>query len=1045
MPRFVIILLLCLLFVADIAYSQMVTPLYEYGSQRYNKSFDLYDDGLLYFTRNQIRTSLEKYPDNAYRDKAELLLADVDLLEANYTIADGRLADFIRKRSNSPFLPYALLKRGILSFEKRDFENAEFYFGEAYLSANSSKIKRQDESYSEIAQYALYWKAVSIAARTDYFRSKPFFEQCVKDYPHNQMADDALYALGQINEINREYEEAIAAFKKIRIEYPKSNCYVAAQVREANNNLVLRNPAGALLRLEQAEAVLNSIALKDSIGLLYETQSFSNSAREEILYLRGEAGNILRNFDLAITYFTAFLETFTESDLFWHATLGLGWAQLNLAKYDLALENYDKVIYGAKIKDNKSIAIAQLYRVVALKAKGDKEQSRKELSGLALQSDYPFLGLVLLELGQLYYEDKDWDNARRTLERGDREAPDPLISTRILLVLGAVYIELEQWEKAINAYQKAEDMAKNSPEVFMPQKNFYLAEARLKKGLALINANRSSDAIISLNTFIAESPKDPRLEEALFWLAEAYYRNDLLANAAKSYQNLLDKFPNTPRREDALYGMGWSYFRQQNFKQSSSAFDKLVKEYPESKYAVEVLTRQADGFYLSKNYNAAASSYERVFKFKPNAEDGQYAGYQLAHAYYMGGKYEQSFSSLMDFVRRYPRSQYSANAMYLMGWIRFQQKRYQEAIDNYSYLIEAFPTSSFVARSHYSIADAYFNKEDYQNAKKKYQYVVESFPTSGFASDAMAGVQQCLVLLGREDEAIEIIRNYTQKNEDSPFVRQFREKGAGLMFENRKFKDAINEYEAIINQYPDNAKNAEAVFWIGKSYLSMGDDIEAEKAFLRLQKEYPKSNEAPLGMLETGLLAKKRANPKKADSVFAKLIELYPTHSAAPQAGFERGLMSFNQGDTMTSMKHYYFVANNFFNNQYSDNARYRIANYLRMKELNDSSRKEFRILAEVATNQEIQAECYYRIAELWKKDKNLDSAKIAFEIVKERYSNYEDWFSLSLLNLGEVYEDMKEYGKAEELYLALKELRANDDFGKTATSRLARVKKKKQ
>ena len=71
-----------------------------------------------------------------------------------------------------------------------------------------------------------------------------------------------------------------------------------------------------------------------------------------------------------------------------------------------------------------------------------------------------------------------------------------------------------------------------------------------------------------------------------------------------------------------------------------------------------------------------------------------------------------------------------------------------------------------------------------------------------------------------------------------------------------------------------------------------------------------------------------------------------------------------------------------------------------------------------------------------------MDSAEAAYLQVKNNYSGYEDWFSLSLVNLGEIYEQTDQYAKAEEIYSALLELRPDDEYGNTAKARLKRVRK---
>jgi tetratricopeptide (TPR) repeat protein len=108
----------------------------------------------------------------------------------------------------------------------------------------------------------------------------------------------------------------------------------------------------------------------------------------------------------------------------------------------------------------------------------------------------------------------------------------------------------------------------------------------------------------------------------------------------------------------------------------------------------------------------------------------------------------------------------------------------------------------------------------------------------------------------------------------------------------------------------------------------------------------------------------------------------------------------------------------------------------------NAKSREYFILLANNTKSDAFAAESYYRIGELWKKDKQLDSAEAAYMQVKNNYSGYEDWFSLSLLNLGEIYEQTEKYLKAKEIYSALLELRPSDDYGKTAKARIERVNK---
>lgn len=68
---------------------------------------------------------------------------------------------------------------------------------------------------------------------------------------------------------------------------------------------------------------------------------------------------------------------------------------------------------------------------------------------------------------------------------------------------------------------------------------------------------------------------------------------------------------------------------------------------------------------------------------------------------------------------------------------------------------------------------------------------------------------------------------------------------------------------------------------------------------------------------------------------------------------------------------------------------------------------------------------------------KEIGNAIEAFNQVRQKFSNIEDWFTLSLLGLGESYEQVKNIEAAIEVYQTLSTLRADDDFGKAAQAKL--------
>jgi TolA-binding protein len=376
----------------------------------------------------------------------------------------------------------------------------------------------------------------------------------------------------------------------------------------------------------------------------------------------------------------------------------------------------------------------------------------------------------------------------------------------------------------------------------------------------------------------------------------------------------------------------------------------------------------------------------------------------------------------------------------LIGWVKFQKGNYEGAVESYRYLIEAFPNSDYIPRTHYGIADAFYNAGQYDMAREKYQYVIDTYPASELAPEALRGIQQSLMLVGREDEAIEVINKYTTDNQSSPFVRDFKERKATILFSNGRYKDAIDEYEALIETEGTTEENAEAMYWIGVSYINMGEPQEAEEAFSRLRNKFPESQWAAKGALDNAILWKKQANVPKSDSLFANVIRDYPGEIVAAQAGFERAILQYGIRDTVEALRMFAFVADSFPNNEYGVNARYKLGMFARKQEKNDEARMHFAALVQNEVDPGFAAEASYRIGELLMMDEFYGEAIDAFEKTKTEFSAYEDWFAKALLDQGLAYQKLERYNEALEVYKALRELRTDDDFGMTADTRIKNI-----
>lgn len=1020
--------------------SQIVDQPYRYGARAVIHAEQQFNNRLLTLSQRLVADALVCFPETPAADRAVLLRATADRAAGNFILADIGLQRFIAARSNSPLCVAARFERGLLAYEREKYEESLMHFQEAEETAKAEFVSRQDSSFYRLGADAAFWGAASSAKLGKIDEAILRFEQVARKYPIARFADDALFAAGELHDAGHHPDQAIPFYRSVREEYGHRNTIAASLTREADDQILMRNYQFAIGLLEQADAVLTAV-LNDSAGIFYEKQDYAENARENIGYLRGEAFSGIGQYERAVTAFDETAHLYPHCYLTMQIKLGRGWALLNLGRYQEAEYVYRQVIDSAA-EDADARATATLYHAVAQKYTGNREQAGKEFAAMALQTGFSYIAQALLEAGQMHYEDGQYDQARKSLERAERESPDAVTSTRIFILLGLSYLETEQYDKAIKSFSAAEKLANSANNVVMPLKQRYLAESRLYQGIALAKNNQYREAIAKLGTFLAEHPSDSRCDEAVFWIGESSYRAELFKNAQDFYEEVLEHYPKSNRAEEALYGLGWTLFRQSEFTKSAIKFAELTRRYPETRFAADAMARKGDGHFILKQYREAAEAYRLAAKYTPKSEESQYSAYQLGYALFRAGDLTAAADAFRSFVRTYPRSRFAPAALYSLGWTYFQQRSYPDATAAFNNLIQTYPGHELIARAHYSIGDCYYNSGDFEQAAKEYRTVATSYPSSPYAGEAIKSLQFCLEALGREAEADSAVEEYTRNNPTLEVTKDLITSKAQKFYSSGRYSNAAAELESFLTKYPDNDKNAEALFYLGKSYIGMNEPLKAERALNEAKNKYPNSEYAPLGQLEIAYLKLQQNLPSAADSVFSIVQNDYAASPQAPQAGFERADIAYKRGDTVKSLNIYRDVAARYRATEYGDQSLYRVAMFYRIKNLFDTSRFCFTELATRTPNPLIAAEANYRIGELWVQEKNCDSAIAAFGRVREKYSEVEDWFTLSTLSAGECYERLSNMEAARTAYQTVATLRPDDDYGKTAAARLKRLSK---
>ncbi len=109
---------------------------------------------------------------------------------------------------------------------------------------------------------------------------------------------------------------------------------------------------------------------------------------------------------------------------------------------------------------------------------------------------------------------------------------------------------------------------------------------------------------------------------------------------------------------------------------------------------------------------------------------------------------------------------------------------------------------------------------------------------------------------------------------------------------NKQYSQAIQSFEAFLQQYPNGAYSDNARFWIGQVYFAQSNFDKAEEQFSLLRTEFPQSSKISAAMLK---LADIKVKQEKWSEAKALYNEIMTSYSGATQQLARKGLQDIKQ------------------------------------------------------------------------------------------------------------------------------------------------------
>jgi outer membrane protein assembly factor BamD len=179
-------------------------------------------------------------------------------------------------------------------------------------------------------------------------------------------------------------------------------------------------------------------------------------------------------------------------------------------------------------------------------------------------------------------------------------------------------------------------------------------------------------AVEDFQTVVESFSGSEIVDEALFNLAEAHFKNEDYLTSAYEFERVYADYPSSPYAPEAQYKKALSLFMespkasldQDNTEKAIREFNLFVENYPDNK-----LIADAQG------------------KLEELKEKLAYKDYLAAELYYKMKYYDAAIISFQTLIKEYPRSSWVDDSEYGIGLAHMKKKEYDKAATVFNQLM----------------------------------------------------------------------------------------------------------------------------------------------------------------------------------------------------------------------------------------------------------------------------------------------------------------------------------------------------------------------
>ena len=672
-------------------------------------------------------------------------------------------------------------------------------------------------SYVNIDIEKKYKEAKELFVKEQFALAYPLLKELKQQYADNTISDHT-YINDDVN-----YYYIVCQLKlKHQVAEKEARRYV---------DVVANEPRRQLMSYHLAKYYFLQDDFSNAINY-YERTGLDNISNEEIADVKFEKAYCyfnLKNFDQAKPLFEEVTQL-NDNKYFIPANYYYGFLCYKDKEYNKALSAFRLV---ETVEEYKGVVPYYIAEILYFEGKRD-EALRYGESVLARGGNLVYQREMNLLIGQLYFEKKNFVKALPLLEAYVNSSDK--VDKEILYELSFCYYNANNLPKAIEGFKQLSN-EKDS----MGQNSMYLL------GDCYLRNNQKENARNAFQYCAYNNSNATQQKVSRFIYAKLSYElgyQDVALNEMKKY---LNDYPNSEYDTEAKEILVSLLANTNNFREALELYESFGKPTPSMrKVYPKILYGRAVEFINDQQLTKADELLDKVLADANVGSITPYANFWKGEIAYRNNKYDEAIRYLSLYVQSNAPTQGEANptaAKYNLGYSLLKKENYSKALAFFEQITKIVSvTSPAIEQDAYlRSADCYFMLKEYAKANALYDNVINNALAQGdyalFQKAMIAGVKN-------SSERIKILNTLIRQYPTSYLVPDVNMEIANTYMEDEKFRDAIPYLDKIlvdanaVNLYP------KAYLKLGLCYYNIDKNKEALNNYQSLIRNYPQSTEA---------------------------------------------------------------------------------------------------------------------------------------------------------------------------------------------------------